>query len=63
MNDSKRLLAILARVERMKLLRDPEDPDPLSQSLEAFFRENTEDDLRKLAAALESDPVERVGRR
>lgn len=57
MNDSKRLLAILARVERMKLLRDPEDPDPLSQSLEAFFQETTEDDLKELAAALESDPV------
>lgn len=57
MNDNKRIQAILARVERMKSLCDPEDMDDLSVSLEAFYRDHTPEDLKELAASLESDPV------
>lgn len=57
MNDNKRIEALLARVELMKTLCDPEDMDELSMSLEAFYREHTPEDLKELAAALESDPV------
>ena len=39
------------------LFHFPGDAVPLRLSLEGFFRENTEDDLIELAAALESDPV------
>ena len=56
MND-RRIQALLARVELMKTLCDPEDMDPLSMSLEAFYREHTPEDLKELAASLESDPV------
>lgn len=57
MNDNKRIEALLARVELMKTLCDPEDMDDLSLSLEAFYREHTLEDLKEMAASLESDPV------
>lgn len=53
--DINNLVDRLEQVKLDRLNRPPEDP--LSQSLEAFFRENTEDDLKELAAALVSDPV------
>ena len=56
MND-RRIHALLARVELMKTLCDPEDMDDLSSSLEAFYREHTPEALKELAAGLESDPV------
>lgn len=55
---------LAARLERVRLdIINRPPPDALSQSLEAFFQETTEDDLMELAATLESDPVESVGRR
>lgn len=54
----KRLFHLAARLERIRLdrLNRPE-PDALSRSLEALFRECTEQDLKALAAELESDEV------
>ena len=41
---------------RLDIINRPE-PDALSRSLEELFRECTEQDLKALAAELESDPV------
>lgn len=53
-----KIYELAARLERVRLdIINRPPADALSLSLEAFFRENTEDDLMELAAALESDPV------